>query len=279
MTTLRYGDRGSEVLTLQQRLNVRVGAKLSCDSHYGPATEAAVRAFQQCAGLVADGIAGPKTQQALYYGGTDAKHLRAVQLNAVAQRLGAPLAAIYAVNEVESQGEGFHSNGKPKILFERHVMHRQLSTPRSPGDNAAALKRHADELATLQPNLVNRAPGGYAGGSAEHTRLAMACLIDETAALESASWGAFQIMGYHWQRLGFPSVQAFTAAMATGEAEQFEAFARFIETDPALLKALKARKWADFAKTYNGPDYKRNLYDVKLERAYERHSEALAKAA
>ncbi|RXW67990.1 peptidoglycan-binding protein, partial [Enterococcus faecium] len=26
------------------------------------------------------------------------------------------------------------------------------------------------------------------------------------------------------------------------------------------------------AKAYNGPAYARNLYDVKLERAYERHA-------
>lgn len=278
MTTLRYGDRGSEVLTLQQRLNARAGAHLITDGHFGASTETAVRNFQRSAGLVADGIAGTKTQQALYYGSGDIKHLRGAQLEAVAERLGLPLATVLAINEVESQGEGFLANGKPKILFERHIMHRQLGKPRGPDDDPAVLKHHADELASQQPSIVNRAPGGYAGGAAEHTRLAMASLIDETAALESASWGAFQIMGYHWQRLGYDSVQAFTAAMAKSEAEQFEAFARFIETDPNLLKALKARKWADFAKDYNGPDYKRNLYDAKLAEAYDRHSAVLAAA-
>ena len=100
----------------------------------------------------------------------------------------------------------------------------------------------------------------------------MARLIDDTAALESASWGAFQIMGFHWQRLGYASVQDFVTEMSAGESQQFDAFTRFIETDPALLKALKSRKWAEFAKLYNGPDYLRNLYDTKLQRAYERHA-------
>ncbi|WP_321838492.1 N-acetylmuramidase domain-containing protein, partial [Pseudomonas kulmbachensis] len=36
--------------------------------------------------------------------------------------------------------------------------------------------------------------------------------------------------------------------------------------------ALKARKWAEFARLYNGSDYLRNLYDTKLQRAYERHA-------
>ncbi|MNP28650.1 hypothetical protein D3C76_1216270 [compost metagenome] len=173
---------------------------------------------------------------------------------------------------MESAGTGFLSNGKPKVLFERHQMYRQLCKPRHPDDDAAALKRHADELVALYPTLVNPEPGGYAGGTAEHQRLAQARLIDDTAALESASWGAFQIMGYHATRLGYESVQAFASAMASGEPAQFDAFVRFIEADAALLKALKARKWADFAKLYNGPDYRRNLYDAKLAEAYDRHS-------
>ncbi|MNY71785.1 hypothetical protein D3C86_2102080 [compost metagenome] len=67
-------------------------------------------------------------------------------------------------------------------------------------------------------------------------------------------------------------MQEFAARMAKDENEQFEAFVRFLEADPALLKALKAKKWAVFAKGYNGPDYQRNLYDIKLERAYKRHA-------
>ena len=96
--------------------------------------------------------------------------------------------------------------------------------------------------------------------------------LDDTAALESASWGAFQIMGFHATRLGYASVQAFAAAMAQDENAQFNAFVAFIEADPVLHKALKARKWKDFAAKYNGPSYARTLYDVKLERAYQRHA-------
>ena len=50
------------------------------------------------------------------------------------------------------------------------------------------------------------------------------------------------------------------------------AFVRFIEADPELHKALKALKWPVVARIYNGPDYKDNLYDVKLQRAYQRFS-------
>ena len=269
-TTLRHGDRSQAVLILQKNLN-RQGANLMPDGHYGDATEAAVRAYQLKVGLVADGVAGTKTQASLA-GGDCAQLLRNHDLINAAERLGVPLAAIYAVNEVESKGNGFLDNGKPVILFERHIMYRQLAKVRRVGDDPAEVKRHADDLAAANPALVNPKAGGYIGGTAEHQRLAMARLIDDTAALESASWGAFQIMGFHWQRLGYASVQDFVATMSAGESQQFDAFTRFIETDPVLHKALKARKWAEFARLYNGPDYLRNLYDTKLQRAYERHA-------
>ncbi|WP_426136356.1 N-acetylmuramidase domain-containing protein [Pseudomonas sp. PWP3-1b2] len=270
-TTLRHGDRSQAVLILQKNLN-RHGAKLVPDGHYGDATEAAVRAYQVKVGLVADGIAGSKTQSSLA-GGDCADLLRNNDLVAAAGRLDVPLASIYAVNEVESKGKGFLDNGKPVILFERHIMFRELAKVRHQGDDPAELKRHAEHLASANPALVNPKPGGYIGGTAEHQRLAMARLIDDTAALESASWGAFQIMGFHWKRLGYTSVQDFVAAMSASESQQFDAFTRFIETDPVLHKALKARKWAEFARLYNGPDYLRNLYDTKLQRAYERHAD------
>lgn len=270
MTTLRHGDRSQAVRILQKNLNNN-GAKLVADGDYGDATESAVRAYQLKVGLVADGVAGNKTQTSLA-GGDCAQLLRNNDLVNAAERLDVPLASIYAVNEVESKGKGFLDNGKPVILFERHIMFRQLATPRHEGDDPAELKRHATQLAIASPALVNPKAGGYVGGTAEHQRLAMARMIDDTAALESASWGGFQIMGFHWKRLGYSSVQDFVAAMSAGESQQFDAFVRFIETDLALHKALKARKWADFAKLYNGPDYQRNLYDVKLQRAYERHA-------
>lgn len=269
--TLRHGSKGQDVQQLQWALNA-TGAKLVPDGDFGAATEQAVRAYQLKKGLVADGIAGPKTLAAL--AGADCSRLLSnATLVAAAKRLGVDLASVYAVNEVESNGAGFLANGKPKILYERHVMHARLCLVRNEGDDSTALIARADQLAAQHPNLVNRAPGGYAGGTAEHQRLANARYIDTLAANESASWGAFQIMGYHAERLGYASVDEFITLMHRSEADQFEAFVRFIEKDAALLKALKAKKWAEFARRYNGPAYARNLYDVKLERAYQRHAD------
>lgn len=270
MIPLRHGDRSQAVSHLQTSLNNN-GARLIVDGHYGNATEAAVRTHQLSVGLVADGIAGRKTLAALT--GDDCQQLlKNADLVNAAKRLDVPLAAIYAVNEVESKGQGFLDIGKPVILFERHIMYRRLSKVRHDGDNAADLKRRADQLAAAHPAIVNPNAGGYVGGVAEHQRLGSARVLNDVAALESASWGAFQIMGFHWQRLGYSSVHDYVTAIDENESQQFDAFIRFIETDTTLYKALKTHDWALFAKHYNGPEYRRNMYDMKLQRAFERHA-------
>ncbi|WP_095159188.1 N-acetylmuramidase family protein [Pseudomonas sp. Irchel 3E13] len=269
--TLRHGDRSQAVRDLQRKLNSQ-GAKLVDDGHFGDETEKALAAYQRRVGLVDDGVAGPKTLASLS-GANCQLLLKGADLAKAAQRLGVPVAAVYALNEVESKGRGFLDNGKPVILFERHIMYRQLQVAHGAEVDQGELQKRADHLAGQFPALVNPKPGGYSGGTAEHQRMASARQLDETAALESASWGAFQVMGFWWQRLGYASVQDFVAAMSHSEADQLEAFVRFIETEPALHKALKALKWATVASLYNGPDYKRNLYDVKLQRAFERYQD------
>jgi hypothetical protein len=58
------GDRGPEVVSLQQRLN-ELGAQLTVDGIFGIGTRAAVMTFQAAHGLVADGVVGPRTRAAL----------------------------------------------------------------------------------------------------------------------------------------------------------------------------------------------------------------------
>jgi hypothetical protein len=219
-------------------------------------------ALQKTTGLVVDGITGPKTYAALATGQRNPKHLADADLVRAADTLGVPLACVRAVNEVESTGSGYLVDGRPKILFERHVFWRRL---KALGIDPAA-------LAVKYPNIVFQAPGGYQGGAAEYTRLAKAELIDPAAAYESESWGAFQVMGENWQRLGYASVDDFVSRPENSEGDQLDAFVRFVAADSGLVAALKARKWATFAKGYNGPDFARNLYDVKLGRAYDRYA-------
>lgn len=259
---LKMGDIGQDVSDLQADLR-RAGFDVPPTAIYDVATRDAVAALQQARGLVVDGKYGPKSRSAL--AGLDtSRMLRESDLIAAADRLDVPLASIKAVNEVESSGRGFLADGRPVILFERHVFWRQLQAHGiDPAPHAA-----------LRPSIVNQKRGGYAGGAAEYTRLAAASQIYAPAAQEAASWGAFQIMGYHWEALGFADIETFVATQSRSEGDQLATFVAFILADPALHRALKGRKWAQFARIYNGPAYAENLYDVKLARAYDRFSGA-----
>ncbi len=61
---LRRGGEGHWVTELQQEL-IRHGFPVVADGTFGPATEAAVRAFQDANGLTVDGVVGPRTWAAL----------------------------------------------------------------------------------------------------------------------------------------------------------------------------------------------------------------------
>ena len=177
-----------------------------------------------------------------------------------ASALGVPVASIKAVVTVESRGNGFYTDGRPVILFERHIFRRQLEKRGVP-----------TQLLELQhPEIVNAKPGGYKGGVGEHDRLEAAAKINREAAMESCSWGLFQIMGFHWQLLGFSALQAFVNAMYRSEGDQLQAFVAFVKANPGMHAALKARDWAKFARLYNGAEYARNAYDQKLAEAYAR---------
>ena len=64
MPLIKRGSKGAAVLQLQKILNSK-GNKLSEDSDFGPATEAAVKAFQKANHLKNDGEVGPLTWAAL----------------------------------------------------------------------------------------------------------------------------------------------------------------------------------------------------------------------
>lgn len=181
-----------------------------------------------------------------------------------AQLLGVEESAVKAIASVESAGDGFitdkNGNKLPKILFERHVMFKRLR-------DFTSIK--SADMAAKYPDIVNPSPGGYKGEWAEHERLDRAVKIDRVTALESASWGRFQVLGMHWKVLGYPSVQAFVNDAYT-EDGQLNIFIKFIQADKRLVKALKEKDWTTFARIYNGPSYQINKYDLKMKAEYER---------
>lgn len=264
---LKRGSRGDAVRELQRALGFTAD---DIDGIFGKDTEAAVRRFQKSHGLVTDGRVGQKTNEALYgTGASRVKRLSQSDVEQVAARLDVDVAAVMAVNEVESRGSGFLDDGRPVILFERHVMRRNL---RDIGRDVGLLARHL-------PGIINRKPGGYDGGADEYERLNLAREIDEGCAIQAASWGLFQIMGHHFDSLGFESPQAMEAAASESEGAQLAMFAAFVEADPRLHRALHGHDWETFARIYNGPAYARHDYHGRMAAAFDNHREALRESA
>ncbi|MDW0357800.1 N-acetylmuramidase family protein [Halomonas venusta] len=260
---LRRGDTGKAVRKLQRSLGFTGD---DVDGVFGPATKRAVLAFQRRSNLVADGIAGPKTLEALSGNGAiNIKRLSQEDIERIADRLKVEVAAVMAAYEVESNGLGFLNDGRAVILFERHVMRRNLDK----------IGRDADLLSKYLPDIINSTPGGYRGGAAEYDRLHLARQVDEASAISAASWGLFQIMGHHYATLGFDSPQAMEAAANDSEGAQLEMFAAFIEADPRLHRALKSLDWETFARIYNGPAYAKHNYHGRMSDAFKTHSKTL----
>lgn len=174
----------------------------------------------------------------------------------LAEVLEVETAALRAVADVESRGAGFlqHPDNRPKVLFEGHAFHKLTG-----GRYDIAHPKLS------YPRWDRRMYSGSLAG--EWKRLDEACLLDRAAALQSASWGMFQLMGFNYSYAGYLDVEAFVADQYPGAEDQARAFARFISRPP-FLGALRKKDWAVFARTYNGPGYRQNRYDTKLATAY-----------
>lgn len=167
-----------------------------------------------------------------------------------AKTIGCSVAMVKAVYTVESKGSGFLKNGEVKILFEPHVFWKQLR-----------IKGKTPKQTDICYPVWGSKP--YGPENQQHTRLQRAVEIDRDAALKSASWGLFQIMGYNYALCGCKSIQDFINQNMKGEEEQLKLFVNYI-LNTHLDDEMINEDCKGFARSYNGPLYYKNKYDVKL---------------
>ncbi|HHV69391.1 N-acetylmuramidase family protein [Brucella intermedia] len=175
-------------------------------------------------------------------------------------------AALLAIAEVESGGRALHNvNGgkEPAIRFEGHYFDRRLS---------GRLRDYARSNGLSAP-VAGRIRNPKSQGE-RWLLLERAMGLNKKAALESTSWGLGQVMGAHWEWLGYMTVDDLVAEARGSVAGQARLMLRFIEK-AELLEVLKARNWRDFARRYNGPAFARNEYDKRMAEAYQRWQKQL----
>lgn len=168
---------------------------------------------------------------------------------------------LLALIEVESAGKPFWNVGgekMPPIRFEGHYFYQRLSGSK------------LDEA--IKQGVANKKSGGVKNPRSYAARYALlnkASKIDAQAAFESTSWGLGQIMGAHWKKLGYIDVKDFVDTNGTIEG-QVKAIVRYLDIFK-VMDDLKDKNWSRVAYLYNGRNYKKNKYHVKLKNAYNKY--------
>ena len=132
--------------------------------------------------------------------------------------------------------------------------------------------RHLPESKRLQAQRAGLAHPHF--GTVKNTRsmtgrhemLRRAMAIDEEAALKSISMGVGQVMGANYAMCGYSSVFEMwhDAQTLLGQVRMMLGFIDAANLDDELREV----RFAAFARGYNGPSYRVNRYDTKMEQAY-----------
>ena len=178
---------------------------------------------------------------------TDAQILHLAKIN------GYEYAALKAVIEVESNGNGFASEGRLTIQFETSWFKR----------TAKDWRKHEQQMMWVNNGVENQ--------TNEYKAFTSAFKFSPAAAMKATSIGLMQVMGFHYALLGFKTVGEMWDYAKVSEANQVDLGIRFIKSNKKLDNALKNKDWATFAFYYNGSEYRKYNYDKRLQLAYKKY--------
>lgn len=172
-------------------------------------------------------------------------------------RIGVEKEALAAFMEVESAGKGFDpTTGKLIIQFEPSWFRKLEPYAPSGKWSVNGVERQAKEWIAFNEAFA----------------------ISPNSAMMATSIGLGQVLGLHWNRLGYSSVGEMWDDAKRGEDRQIFQMAEFIRTDKILIDALIRKDWHTVAVRYNGAMYKemakkwgREPYDISMRKAYEKY--------
>lgn len=177
-----------------------------------------------------------------------------------------------AFHQVESRGAGFDSKGRLKMLYEPHVVHKRTNGTLS-NQRVSVLWKNSEIMVPLSYPKWRRNPRGmrefhpYDLDFDSRWQLLAAAYRRHPAAIEGASYGAFQIMGYWSERLGYGSTLNLIRDLYEGEKNHLAAAIRFLRMAEAF-DDLRRGNWEALARKYNGNGAV-PIYAPKLKRAAE----------
>ncbi len=250
-------------------MNEVLGLDMKPDGVLGKMTQSALKDYQEKYGIEESdengACYGPLTQK-VSSEFINLKYIKESDFVEASKKTGLEINVIKTVTNVEALQFGFYNNGKPVMLFERHVFYKELLKTRG--------QAFVNKITAMNPDICNPQTGGYVGGKNELKRLSKALAIDELAALSSASYGLFQIMGFNYKQAGHDSVSKYFDYISIGEKQQLDCFVNYIllDKDKSLLNSLMKKDFTSFAREYNGPGYSKNQYDTKMRNEYARLS-------
>jgi hypothetical protein len=169
------------------------------------------------------------------------------QIKQLAESNGYEYASIQALINVESSGKGFdETTGKILIQFEPAWYRKYEPFTPSGAWSVNKVERQAAEWKAFN--------NAYA--------------YHPIAAMMSTSIGMMQVMGFNYKACGFADVGEMWDYAKVSEANQVEIAIRFIKSKKELDHALVLKNWPNVALYYNGENFWKHKYHIKLRDEY-----------
>lgn len=178
-------------------------------------------------------------------------------LSALSDKLGIEPGAAVSVLAIESGGQSFGSDGRLLIRFENHLFYNYWGK-----NNLAKFNQHFtfDANKRWEGHRFRANPSGawmdFHGVQArEWDVFQFASALDDTAAKNSISMGAPQIMGFNSSVIGYASVQDMFTAFTRSDRDQVIGFFDFVNNvlpGGGALGHLRRKDFTAFATVYNG---------------------------
>jgi len=199
---------------------------------------------------------------------------------------------VYAFLEIESSGQSFCSDGRPKIRFEPHIFCGASAS----GVDTAKTAGFDYKTTPWYDKNGKQAQEKWKALGYKHSRgcpqtdewaaFAAGAEMSVFQAFASISVGGPQIMGFNYKMMGYASPEDLYNEFAQSETTQIYGFFRFVakKNSGAILKASRRKDFVTCAKNYNGNgkisprDYngktftvKKYYYGEKIKVLYEKY--------